>query len=430
MGKRTHQLLLSITLFCVLYISIEGLCYLALNALRAKGVEYEPLPSVLSQEQKNLIAARLLDGPTMQGHHPILGWAPKPNTVLKDRTINSQGIRSAHDYSHDVDSQRVRVSAFGDSFTFGSDVDDQSTWEYQLEAQDARFEVLNFGVGAYGLDQAYLRYVQDGVHFKPDIVAIGFMSENIYRNLNVFRPFYSSMYQTSIYTKPRFSVENGTLSLVKNPLTTMDDYRRFVTNDEAVLREIGNKDYFYQAGYLAGPMDRLPSVRLVKIAMRSVKEKLNPVVTWEGSYAVSSEAFILTTKLLGEFHCAILQHESLPIIIVYPDLGDFARYHSQKTRRYEPLLEHLRRQGFRYLDALDAFVAHDPHVPVDRLTVGQWGHYSQYGNEIVAKYLQRYLSDQGLVSRDVIKARVRAAREQQGCSSTTALETSAELGAS
>lgn len=426
----THQVLLYLTLSCLVYVGFEGVCYIGLIVVREKGVEFNPLPSALSQEQKNLITARLGDSPPLRGHHSVLGWIPTPNTLSKDVRINSQGIRSAHDYSRGVDPKLVRVSAFGDSFTFGSDVDNQSTWEYQLEVQDARFEVLNFGVGAYGLDQAYLRYVQDGVRFKPDIVVIGFMSENIYRNLNVFRPFYSSTYQTSIYTKPRFSIENGNLSLVMNPLTTVDDYRRLVTNDEAVLREIGDKDYFYQAGYLAGPMDRLPSVRLLKVAIRSVKERLNPVVTKEGAYAVSSEPFALTTTIFDEFHCAVLQHESLPVIIVYPDLGDFARYHSHRPRRYEPLLEHFKSQGFRYLDVLDAFIARDPHVPVDRLTIGRWGHYSQFGNEVVAKYLLRYLNDQGLVVRDVIKTFARDIREKHNCHLTPTVETSAEVGVS
>ena len=147
------------------------------------------------------------------------------------------------------------MSAFGDSFTFGSDVANDDTWESQLEEQDARFEVLNFGTGAYGLDQAYLRYLQDEVPFHSDIVIIGFMSENIYRNLNVFRPFYSSLYKTELYTKPRFSVENWNLILFKNPLTSKADYARLVTNDETVLKEIGRKDYYYQIGYLAGAMD-------------------------------------------------------------------------------------------------------------------------------------------------------------------------------
>lgn len=429
-GERRHQLSLYITLFCLVYGSVESLCYLGLHALRAKGVEYGPLPSSLSQEQETLIAARLDDRPPLRGHHPILGWAPKANSLTKGVKVNSQGIRSTHDYSRRVDPKLVRVSAFGDSFTFGSDVENTATWEYQLEEQDARFEVLNFGVGGYGLDQAYLRYLQDGIDFQPDIVVIGFMSENIYRNLNVFRPFYSSMYGTSIYTKPRFTVDNGHLSLVKNPLTTVDDYRHFATNDEAVLREIGSKDYFYQTGYLAGPLDRLPSVRLLKVAMQSAKERLNPVVTREGSYAVGADAFTLTTTLLKEFRCAALQHDSLPVIVIYPDLGDFGRYHSHRVRRYEPLIVHLQQNGARYLDMLDGFVAHDPQARVDQLTVGTWGHYSRLGNEIVARHVQRYLDDQGLVSRDVIKALVRDARKREGCSSNEAVETTAGGGVS
>jgi len=412
------------------YGSVEGLCYLGLNALRGKGVEYGPLPSSLSQEQKTLIAARLEERPPLRGHHPSLGWAPKANSLTKDVQVNSQSIRSTHDYFSSVDPKRVRVSAFGDSFTFGAEVGNTATWEYQLEERDARFEVLNFGVGAYGLDQAYLRYLQDGTDFHPDIVIIGFMSENIYRNLNVFRPFYSSMYGTSIYTKPRFTVDNGHLSLIKNPLTTVDDYRRFATNDEAVLREIGSKDYFYQTGYLAGPLDRLPSVRLLKVAMQSTKVSLTPVVTREGSYAVGAEAFTLTTTLLREFRCAALQHDSLPVIVIYPDLGDFGRYHSHQVRRYEPLIAHLQRNGARYLDMLDGFVAHDPQVRVDQLTVGMWGHYSRLGNEIVARHVQRYLDDQGLVSRDVIKALVRDARTREGCSPNEASETTAGAGVS
>ncbi len=270
-------------------------------------------------------------------------------------------------------------------------------------------------MGAYGLDQGYLRYLQDGVPFHSDIVIIGFMSENIYRNLNVFRPFYSSLYKTNLYTKPRFSVENGNLILFKNPLATKEDYVRFLTDDETVLKEIGSKDYYYQIGYLAGAMDRLPSVRLFKIATRSLKERLNPVVTREGSYAVTSEAFRLTTRLLEAFYCAALQHESLPVIVIYPDLGDLSRHRDHQPKRYEPLLEHLRMNGFRYVDQLDALVAYDPHVPKDQLTVEPWGHYTRLGNKIVASYLQDYLRKKGLVSRDAIKSFTREARANDNC---------------
>ena len=52
-----------------------------------------------------------------------------------------------------------------------------------MESYDSNMEVINFGVGGFGLDQAYLRYLEDGIQYKSHIVMIGFMSENIYRNV-------------------------------------------------------------------------------------------------------------------------------------------------------------------------------------------------------------------------------------------------------
>jgi hypothetical protein len=412
-----RQLFLYVALACVTYLSIECLSYIGLMALRLKGLEYDPRPHRLSEEQKTVLETRLAENGILRGHHPILGWSPIPLMHTEEVTINSQGIRAEHDYSKDVPPNVVRVSVFGDSFTFGSDVRNSDTWESQMEAQDSRLQVLNFGVGAYGLDQAYLRYLHEGVHFHPDIVIIGFMSENIYRNLNVFRPFYSSAYPKNIYTKPRFSFENDKLSLYRNPLVSREDYVRFLADDEVVLKEIGRNDYYYQTGYISGQLDLLPSVRLFKIAMRSLKEQLNPVVTRDGTYAANSEAFRLTTRLLEAFYCAALQHESMPVIAIYPDLWDLNRHLHHHLRRYEPLLQYLRKHGLRHLDLLDAFVAYDADVPKDKLTVGRWGHYSPLGNKIVGHYLHDYLIEQGWISRDIIKASIDKARVDGSCAS-------------
>jgi len=47
----------------------------------------------------------------------------------------------------------------GDSFTFGQEVTYEESWGYLLEkALGSEFQVLNFGVAMYGVDQAYLRY--------------------------------------------------------------------------------------------------------------------------------------------------------------------------------------------------------------------------------------------------------------------------------
>ena len=58
-----------------------------------------------------------------------------------------------------------------------------------MESYGSHIEALNFGVGGFGLDQAYLRYLEDGIQYNSHIVLIGFMSENIYRNVIPIVPF-------------------------------------------------------------------------------------------------------------------------------------------------------------------------------------------------------------------------------------------------
>lgn len=107
------------------------------------------------------------------------------------------------------------------------------TWEAQLEAIDQHLEVLNFGVGGYALDQAFLRYKEDGIKFHSHIVLIGHMSTNIYRLLTTFWPFYSPGAEIP-FGKPRFILKNDQLVLVDNPLSKREDLEKLVKDDRGV----------------------------------------------------------------------------------------------------------------------------------------------------------------------------------------------------
>ena len=56
----------------------------------------------------------------------------------------------------------LRIAAFGDSFTHGDEVPNEDTWQEILMRAHPDVEAMNFGVGAYGLDQAFLHYQRDG----------------------------------------------------------------------------------------------------------------------------------------------------------------------------------------------------------------------------------------------------------------------------
>ena len=103
----------------------------------------------------------------------LLGWTFRPNSVRQEGTftINGAGIRSRREYDLVPPPDTLRIALFGDSFVAGDDVADDEVWGAQLERLllDAgiRNEVLNFGVGAYGMGQALLRWRHQGRGVRP-----------------------------------------------------------------------------------------------------------------------------------------------------------------------------------------------------------------------------------------------------------------------
>jgi hypothetical protein len=94
------------------------------------------------------------------------------------------------------------VALIGDSFTFGDEVDDDSTSAAALERMiDA--PVLNYGVRAFGPDQSVLKFERLAQkRLMPNIAVLIIMHENIRRVVNSFRPVYYSVTDMRFGLKP------------------------------------------------------------------------------------------------------------------------------------------------------------------------------------------------------------------------------------
>jgi hypothetical protein len=164
-----------------------------------------------------------------------------------------------------------------------------------------------------------------------------------------------------------------------------------------VLLELGRHDHFFARRYTGDFWDVLPSQRLLKIVLRRVSESCNSTdtVLKRGEYNTQSEAFRITQGLIDLFYGAVVANGSVPIILVYPDIGDQVRFRDDRRKRYLPLLEHLESMGYRYVDALEGLAAYEEQHEVSDLTV-EWGHFSPVAHEITADLVLRYLKDHGL----------------------------------
>lgn len=119
-----------------------------------------------------------------------VGWRMKPNFTFIDKKkefevtyqSNSSGYRD-YEFVADKPDSVFRIFAFGDSFTFGAGVEGHEVWPKALEKLlnnenfENKFEVYNFGVGAYGNAQELL-ILKENLKYKPDLVLVELIVEN------------------------------------------------------------------------------------------------------------------------------------------------------------------------------------------------------------------------------------------------------------
>lgn len=90
---------------------------------------------------------------------------------------------------------------------------DNETYSFYLQQMLPSTEVINFGVHGYGHDQMLIYLEEEGIRYKPDIVILGFVYQDIKRNILEFRD----------YPKPKFELQNGKLKLKNCPVPQLED---------------------------------------------------------------------------------------------------------------------------------------------------------------------------------------------------------------
>ena len=121
----------------------------------------------------------------------LLGWEHRPFAegtwyAYKDGTrthvrINAFGFP---DVDRTVEKNRPRIALIGDSTTEFWEVQENERAQTVIEKLlGGGVEVLNFGLRGAGTDQEFLRYVNEVVHFRPDIVVLFFCVNDIGNNI-------------------------------------------------------------------------------------------------------------------------------------------------------------------------------------------------------------------------------------------------------
>ena len=149
-----------------------------------------------------------------------LGWRPLPSVskigtvwgVSRPATTNTHGWRD-RERSYRKPPGVSRIVAIGDSFTFGSDVDDGERFTDVLEGLLDGVEVINLGVPGYGTDQELRLLETQALRYEPDVVLL---IACVFNDLDDIT--YSRLYA---WPKPHYTAEDTQLVL-HQPIRTWD----------------------------------------------------------------------------------------------------------------------------------------------------------------------------------------------------------------
>ena len=112
----------------------------------------------------------------------------------------------------------------GDSFTLGEEVGEKETFSYQLQEFWPQTEVINFGVGGYGIDQVLLQLESTVSQYRPDVVVVGFIRDDMRRSMWRFRH----------HSKPLFELDDD-LVLTNVPVP---DSKAILAREKYKLRSL------------------------------------------------------------------------------------------------------------------------------------------------------------------------------------------------
>lgn len=314
-----------------------------------------------------------------------LGWKRKYPTPFGERPRR---------FKYD----KTLMAVYGDSFTHCDQVKSRETWEEQL-AQHLKQGVYNFGVGGYGTDQAYLRFKAEFPKIQTPIVGLGLITENINRLVNVYRPFYHEGTAGGL-PKPRFTLNNGKLELIPNPIQSSDELRKLL--DPSFVRTLGKNDWWYNRDNL--PTLEFPYLRIffnkrfwLELAYGSDGQEINDANPrpWNNLWEYAPARDIMFA-VLDSFIEEAKALQVTPLILILPRRSEvFEKIEGKTPKDLAVLLQFCEKRGYLCFDGISAMARNARSQEHAKSFFRP--HLSPRGNIIFARELHQFLLQKGLV---------------------------------
>lgn len=410
----------------VFIISLEFILFCLVHFLRK---DFQWL--ILEKDELPTIPKQALQKFMKHGFDPELGWVRKANTEGREKAgtvgqkgksgkethyrINSLGARENPDH----ESLPLMISTFGDSFVFSRQVNDNESWQWYL-SESTKSNVLNYGVGNYGVDQGLIRLKREYPKVKTQVAILGVVPESIVRIHSAWKHY--AEYGNTFGFKPHFQLVDGKLQCIANVIDTEEKFYCL----EKYLPEIKKRDYWYENKFRQDMLKFPYSTSLWKSRRRNVP-LIGALVkmqmqSWLSSGKVKNIAWrhilernfdlcreLYTKEAPQELFLAIIdefanygkQENFTPIFVLFPYFSDvlFIREHGHF---YEKFIEQLKSR-VAIVDPLEELIPMSEEDLAPLYSSDFYGgHLTHAGNKFMAQLIDKKLQELGIKNADNI----------------------------
>jgi len=324
----------------------------------------------------------------LEHRHPVLSWA----TATDERRYSaSQESRPNPNFPN---ADKTCVSTYGDSFTYGAEVNDHEAWANVLSGM-LNCKVTNFGARGYGTDQAYLRYTLNNEDTAP-INILGIYPYNVMRNVNQYRPFLAGRLASFISLKPRFVIEDDDLLLIPPPYFTHEKLVEVIKSPSASNFP---HETFLPGSKYGPPVMKFPYTIVMLRLLRSVSKAsvFGKEPVWvdylEENHA--SKAMEITDKIVTKFNELARERGNTTLVLIYPTVTSYKMFIKSGETATQPLSDMLHRKSMKHIDlhhGLYEYLGDRDYCELLTQQANCLGHYNAEGNRVVAALLKQEIS--------------------------------------
>jgi hypothetical protein len=324
-----------------------------------------------------------------------LGW------VLKD-SVRCDGVDDARTFYHYEPSgarRRVncpegacRIRTYGNSFTHCDQVSDGETWQEYLSAHFGE-PLENYGVGGYGVYQAYLRMRRVEAEQPPGYIILNIYCDDHFRNLDAWRTIRFGRRTACGFPLPHVTCSPETCEFVEHlsATPTIEDVHRLTDIDwlcetyaddpilQCVLEAEGKNDDETEVPVSVG----LPHASM-----------LHGDGVDERAQEIARQALYASSRIV-ELAEALVEKAGSKLMVVLSHSGGVIKQALEGLPYWDQwFVDYLSAKEYPILDTRDAHVLDHAMIGggVDEYLRRYYiGHYSPAGNFFLATLLRRML---------------------------------------